>query len=183
MKFRQASNHVYTNKTKEFIISQKLRSWNFWQTANLVPSKGKSAITYLFNDPEVLSSASDKAKLFAESFSGNSNLDYSGISIYLFSRINLKLHNISVTPKLIIRVITNLIYQRHLVLIIFQWWFYVNCEPELSYILAGLFKMCLKESCLPSCWKVLLVLPVFKNVGERCAAKNYRSVSLLSLVS
>ena len=24
-----------------------------------------------------------------------------------------------------------------------------NCEPELSYILAGLFNMCLKESCFP----------------------------------
>ena len=29
-----------------------------------------------------------------------------------------------------------------------------NCEPELSYILAELFKMCLKESCFPDCWKV-----------------------------
>ena len=26
-----------------------------------------------------------------------------------------------------------------------------NCEPELSYILAKLFKNCLKESCLPDC--------------------------------
>ena len=29
-----------------------------------------------------------------------------------------------------------------------------NCGPELSYILAGLFNMCLKESCFPDCWKV-----------------------------
>ena len=29
-----------------------------------------------------------------------------------------------------------------------------NCEPELSYILAELFNMCLKESCFPDCWKV-----------------------------
>ena len=86
---QKGAKFVYTNKTKEFIISQKLGSWNFWLIANLVPSKGKSAITYLFNDPEVLSSASDKAKLFAETFSGNSNLDYSGISIYLFSFLEL----------------------------------------------------------------------------------------------
>ena len=52
----------------------------------------------LFNGPEVLSSASDKAKLFAENFSKNSNLDDSGISLPVFpSRTNLKLHNISVT--------------------------------------------------------------------------------------
>ena len=58
-----------------------------------------------------------------------------------------------------------------------------NCEPELSYILAELFNMCLKESCFPDCWKVSSVVPVFKNVGERSTAKNYRPVSLLSVVS
>ena len=56
-------------------------------------------------------------------------------------------------------------------------------EPELSYILAELFNMCLKESCFPDCWKVSSVVPVFKNVGERSTAKNYRPVSLLSVVS
>ena len=29
-----------------------------------------------------------------------------------------------------------------------------NCEPELSYILAELFIMCLKDSCFPDHWKV-----------------------------
>ena len=58
-----------------------------------------------------------------------------------------------------------------------------NCEPELSYILAELFNKCLKESCFPHCWKVSSVVPVFKNVGERSTAKNYRPVSLLSVVS
>ena len=58
-----------------------------------------------------------------------------------------------------------------------------NCEPELSYILVELFNKCLKESCFPDCWKVSSVVPVFKNVGKRSAAKNYRPVSLLSVVS
>ena len=43
--------------------------------------------------------------------------------------------------------------------------------------------MCLKESCFPDCCKVSLVVPVFKNVWERCTAKNYRPVSPLSVVS
>ena len=43
--------------------------------------------------------------------------------------------------------------------------------------------MCLKESCFRDCWKVSSEVPVFKNVGERSAAKNYRPVSLLSVVS
>ena len=58
-----------------------------------------------------------------------------------------------------------------------------NCEPELSYVLAKLFNRCLKESCFLDCWKVSLVVTVFKNVGERSTAKNYHPVSLLSVVS
>ena len=58
-----------------------------------------------------------------------------------------------------------------------------NSEPELSYILAELFNMCLKKSPFSDCWKVSLVAPVFNNVGERSTAKNYRPVSLLSVVS
>ena len=58
-----------------------------------------------------------------------------------------------------------------------------NCEPELSDILVELFNKCLKESCFPNCWKVSLVVPVFKNVWERSTAKNYCPVGLLSLVS
>ena len=57
----------------------------------------------------MLSSAFDKAKLFAENFSKNSNLDDSGISLPVFpSRTNLKLHNISVTPEMVKKVIMNL---------------------------------------------------------------------------
>ena len=58
-----------------------------------------------------------------------------------------------------------------------------NCESELSYILAELFNMCLKESCFPYRWKVSSVVPAFKNVGERSIAKNYHLVNLLSVVS
>ena len=91
VKFRQASNHckrvleaaklAYATKTKESITSQKLGSRDFWQIANSLLNKGKCAIPPLFNGPEVLSSASDKAKLFAKTFSKNSNLDDSGISL------------------------------------------------------------------------------------------------------
>ena len=111
VKFRQASKRfkrvleaakpAYANKTKESITSQKLGSYDFWGIANSVLNKGKSAIPPLFNGPEVLSSASDKAKLFAENFSKNSNLDDSGISLPVFPfRTNLILNNISVTPKI-----------------------------------------------------------------------------------
>ena len=54
-----------------------------------------------------------------------------------------------------------------------------NCEPELSYILAELFNRCLNESCFPDCWKVSLVVLVFKNVGERSTDKNLQITGLL----
>ena len=194
VKFRQASNCYKrvleaakladANKTKEPITSQKLGSRDFWRIANSVLNKGKSAIPPLFNGPEVLSSASDKAKLFAENFPLNSNLDDSGVSLPVFpSRTNLKLHNIFVTPKIVRKVVMNLDLSKAsspdcIPVVVLK-----NCEPELSYILAELFNKCLKESCFPDCWKVSSVVPVFKNVGERFTVKNYRPVSLLSVVS
>ena len=98
----------------------------------------------------MLSSASDKAILFAENFSKNSNLDDSGISSPVFSsRTNLKLHNISVTPKMVKRVIMNFDLSKGsgpdcIPVVVLK-----NCEPELSYILAELFNNCLKQSCFP----------------------------------
>ena len=169
---------------QESVASQKLDSQDFWQIANNVLNKSKSAMPPLLSGPEVLSSASDKAKLFAKNFSKNSNLDDSGISLPISpSRTNLKLHNISITPKMVKKVVTNLDSSKAsgsdcIPVVVLK-----NCEPELSYILAELFNKCLKESCFPDCWKVSSVVPVFKNVGERSTAKNYRPVSLLSVIS
>ena len=124
-----------------------------------------------------------KQKCLLKTFN-NSNLDDSGVSLPVFpSRTKMKLHDISVTPKMVKMVITNLDSSKAsgpdcIPVVVLK-----NCEPELSYILAELFNMCLKESCFPDCWKVSSVVPVFKNVGERCIAKNYRPVSLLSVVS
>ena len=93
---------IREKNTTESITSQKLGSQDFWQIANSVLNKGKSAIPPLFNDPEVLPSASDKAKLFAKNFSNDSNLHDLGISLPVFpSRNNLKLHNLSITPKMV----------------------------------------------------------------------------------
>ena len=99
----------------------------------------------------MLSSASDKAKLFAENFSKNSNLDDSGISLPVFpSRTNLKLH-ISVTPKIVKKVIMNLDLSKAygtdcIPVVVLK-----NCEPEPLYIPAELFNKCLKQSCFSDC--------------------------------
>ena len=144
VKFRLASKRVLeafklacANKTEESITSQKLGSQDFWQIANSVLNKGKSAIPPPFKGPEVLSSASDNAKLFAKNFSKNSILDNLSISLIVFhSRTNLKLHNISVIPKMVKKVIMNLDLSKAVVVL-------KNCEPELSYMVAELFSKCL----------------------------------------
>ena len=100
----------------------------------------------------MLSSASDKEKLFAKNFSKNSNVD------------NFDLSKVS-GPNFISMMVLK------------------NCEPELSYMLRELFNIFLKESYFLDCWKVSSVVPVFKNVGERSTAKNYRPVSILSEIS
>ena len=104
------------------------------------------------NNPEVLPSAFDKENLFAENFSKNSNLDDSGISLPVFpSGTNLKVHNISVTPKMVKKVIANLDSSKSsgpdfIPVVVLK-----NCEPEVSYILPEFFNKCLKEPCFPDC--------------------------------
>ena len=116
----------------------------------------------------MLSSATDKAKLFAENFSSNSNLDDSGICLPVFpARTNLKLHNISVTPKMVKKVRINLDLPKAFGPDCIPAVVLKDCEPELSYILAELFTKCLKESLLPDWWMVSLVVYLFKNAGER----------------
>ena len=133
----------------------------------------------------MLNSASDKAKLFDRNFSKSSNLDDSGIA-YRFSLRELifwKLHNISVTLKMIKNVIKNLDSSKSsghdcVPVVVLK-----NCDPELPYVLVELCNMCLKESCFPDCWKDSLVIAVFKNVRGWSTAKKYLPVSLFSVVS
>ena len=122
--------------------------------------------------------------MFAKEFSKNSNLDDSGIYLPVFpSTTNVRLHNISITPEMVKKVITNLDSSKASGPVCIPVEVLRNCEPDLSYILSEVFNTCLKESCFPYCWKVSSVVPVFKNIGERSTAKNYRPVSLLSVVS
>ena len=130
----------------------------------------------------MLSSVSDKAKLFAKTCSKNSNLAGSGISLPVFpSGTYLKLHNISVSPKMVKKVITKCDSSKASGLVCILVAVRKNCEPELSYLLAELFNICLKESCFPDCWKVSLAVSVFKNVGERSTAKDYHPPCMSSL--
>ena len=97
----------------------------------------------------------------------NSNLDDSGISLPVFpSRTNLKLHNISVTPKMVRKVVINLDLSKTsgadcIPVVVLK-----SCEPELSHILAEVFNKCLKESCFPDCWKISSVALYSRMLGK-----------------
>ena len=98
-------------------------------------------------------------------FSKYPNLDDSGSFLPVFStRFNLKVY-ISVTHKMVKKFImnfgtSNVSSPDCISVVVLK-----NCEPELSYILAELFSICLKEPCFPDCWKVLSVVLVSKNAG------------------
>ena len=118
MKFKWADNHckkflkapkfASTNKARKSITSMKFGLCDFWQTSKIILSKGKFTVPPLFNAPKVLFVASDKTKLFNENYSKNSNLDDSGIYLSVFPFVtNLKLHIITITPKLVKNVVIN----------------------------------------------------------------------------
>ena len=74
-------------KEKSQSVPRNLALWT-WQIANSVLLKGKSALPPLFNGSEVLSSASDKANLFAKTFLKTLTLMIQ-VSLYLFSLLEL----------------------------------------------------------------------------------------------
>ena len=131
-----------------------------------------------------MSSVSIKARLFPENLSKNSNPDDSGMSLPVFPcRTNLKLHNISLTPKMVREVIRNLDLSEasgpdFILVIVLK-----NCEPELPDILAELFNMCLKEYFFTDFWKVSSVVSVCKNADQLKILLQLCLIALLVLLT
>ena len=91
-----------------------------------------------------------KQNCLLKTFLKNSYLDDLGISLPVFpSRTILKLHNISITPKMVQKVIMSFDSSKASGPDCIPVLFLRYCEPELSYILAELFNMCQKKSCFP----------------------------------
>ena len=149
---------------KESITSQKLGSWDFWRIAIVFSTK----VNLLY----LLYSTAQKCCLL-HLIKENCLLKNFVKTLILMTCISYYLFSSSVTPKMVKKFITNLDSSKAPGPICIPVVVLKNCEPKLSYILAELFNMCLKESCFPDCWKVSLVVSVFKNVGERSTAKKY----------
>ena len=54
-----------------------------------------------------------------------------------------------------------------------------NCEHEISYMLADVFNICLKESYFLHCWKVSSAILALENINEKSVALNCCSANLL----
>ena len=65
----------YAESVQARIEKERLGSREFWRITNKVLNLGKSPIPTIINGRKVISSSSDKAKLFASIFSSNSTLD------------------------------------------------------------------------------------------------------------
>ena len=93
----------------------------------------------------MLSCASDKAKLLKSFLRTYIPMTY-------FPRTNIRRHNILLTPKIAENFIIDLDFLKasgpdFIPVVVLS-----NYEPQLPYIPADLFSMCLKESYLPNCW-------------------------------
>ena len=55
------------------------------------------------------------------------------------------------------------------------------CSNSISPALTRIFNISISTGNLPSCWKIAIVVPVYKK-GNRCDLKNYRPIALTSIV-
>ena len=183
-KIIEEAKRSYQNQVHDRLVSESVGSRDFWRIYRSFSNKGKSLIPPLFNGPEVLTSAASKAELLAKQFSCNSTLDDTGhVLPEIQPKTDVNLSSLHITPEMVADVIKFLDSSKatgpdEIPVIVLQ-----KCSPELSPILCRLFRKCIEESCCPSCWKQASVVPVFKNSGERSDPRNYRPISLLSIIS
>ena len=178
------AKNQYANMIKLRIEAESLGSREFWRITNRVLNRGKSSIPTIVNGPEIVSSSSDKASLFARNFASNSSLDDTEHELPEFPiRTDARLSTFKVTPKEVAKFISKLETSKavgpdEIPAIVLK-----NLSPELSPILSKLFNRCIKESCFPGFWKTSSVCPVFKNSGQRSDPSKYRPISLLPIIS
>ena len=113
----------------------------------------------------MLSSSSNKEKSVSDNFSKSNHVNSGSILPAFSPRANLK-----PTLELVKRVKTNLDSSKsdpdYIPVVVLK-----ICESELSFVLAELFNMCLKESFFQDSWKISSMVALFKNVGKRSVVK------------
>ena len=174
----------YAQSIQTRIGNERLGSREFWRITNNIFNRGKATIPSLINGPEVISTSSGKAKIFASNFAANSTLDDQGHTLPDFPTLtDSSIDSFTIKAKDIAKSIQNLDSSKAtgpdgIPVVVLK-----KLCPEISPILAKLFNKCLKEECFPMSWKLSHVCPVFKNSGESSSPSQYRPISLLSVIS
>ena len=123
----EAANLAYANKKMIPSLPKNLDHRIFCKLIIVFSASSKVNLLYLVYSTAQRSCFLQliKQTSLLKDLSRNSDLGYLSISLPIFPlRINLRLHKVSVTSTVIKKFITNLdSYQKHLVLIVFQWWF------------------------------------------------------------
>ena len=106
------------------ISNERPETRGFWKISRKVWNCGKPSIPTLVNGPEVISSSSEKAKLFAANFAANSTLDDHGHPLPDFPQLtDCLLSKFSVTSKEIGKLVRKLDSTRPLGQMKSQWLF------------------------------------------------------------
>ena len=175
----------YANQTRESISSQKLGSKDFWRICNSVLKRSKSSLPSLsLNSDTMATSSADKAELLCREFAKNSSLDDSNRPLPTFpQRTASTLSPLFISVKHVRRIIKNLDTSKSsgsdsIAAIVLK-----KCAPELSPVLAKLYRKCLSEGEFPSSWKTASVVPTAKKGCDSSQPSSYRPISLLPIIS
>ena len=99
----------YAQTIRTEISNERPGTCGFWKISRKVLNSGKASVPTLIHGPEVISSSSEKAKLFAANFASNSTLDDQGHTLPDFPQLTDKqLNKFSVTAKEIGKLVKGL---------------------------------------------------------------------------
>ena len=174
----------YSSHIQDSIANQKLGSKDFWRIYNSVTNRNKSSIPALNRDDSnmMATTSAEKAELLSSQFAKNSSLDDNRRTPpTLPLRTSDTIPSPVITVKRVKRIISCLDNSKAsgpdgIPVIVFK-----KLSPELSPVLAKLFKKCVSVSLFPPTWKVASVVPVPKKGCDSSQPTSYRPISLLPI--
>ena len=162
VKVHEESKFNYADTTRHSIASQRIGSRDFWRISY------SPQFPLFFSGSEVLTSSTDKANLFARTFSANS-VSTTRCTTFLNRKTSLWG---SLWEWLQMQSV-NLMWRKPLVLTAFLY-----CPKDVFSRVVSCYCWAVQQIpvwvTLPSCWKFSSVVPANKNDGERSNPGNYR---------
>ena len=176
---------VLNRKYDEYINSSfneiNVQPKKFWNLVSIKGNKTSSLPHEMYFADNTFQNPEDKAESFNEFFfSSFNNAEYEPIDARTFNNDNLNLLQVSTDE--VYRVLLDLDCTKATGPDNIPASFLRSCAHTLCDSLALLFNLSLRSGVLPSEWKKANIVPVFKK-GDKRSVKNYRPVSLLSIVS